>query len=394
MKRKHRLTIYLFILLVIIPVFISGCWDSIELNKLSIISGLGWDIDADTGQVTLTFQSIIPNEIKGAAGSNGSGGQRRGDPLHTIQLDSSTGSSAYDALNRYSQHSSRRTFYQHTQVYVFGHSAAQQGIYPFLDSISRNPINRPNVLMAVAEKNASDTLSVEDGMENIQAIGMAAEIKLSAEYSKYPSITFLEFANRLISKTTAPLAPMIGIIEQTAPKGDRVKKARINGTAVFNGDRMIGQLNEDESRGLLWAINKIKKGFLVIPGANLEIVSAKSIIVPELQGDKIMITIAIDEESNLLEYDGHREISSALLQDLEKDQAQEIESQVMAAVEKSRALNADVFGFGEAVHRRYKKEWPDLKARWEEIYPNIEVVVKVKAHVNEIGEIKKTMIKD
>lgn len=394
MKRKHRLTICLFILLVIIPVFISGCWDSIELNKLSIISGLGWDIDADTGQVTLTFQSIIPNEIKGAAGSNGSGGQKRGDPLHTIQLDSSTGSSAYDALNRYSQHSSRRTFYQHTQLYIFGHSVAQQGIYPFLDSISRNPINRPNVLMAVAEKNASDTLRVEDGMENIQAIGMAAEIKLSAEYSKYPSITFLEFANRLISETTAPFAPMIGIIEQTAPKGDRVQKARINGTAVFNGDRMIGQLNEDESRGLLWAINKIKKGFLVIPGANLEIVSAKSKIVPELQGDKIMITIAIDEESNLLEYDGHREISSDLLQDLEKDQAQEIKSQVMAAVEKSRALNADVFGFGEAVHRRYKKEWPDLKARWDEIYPNIEVVVKVKTHVNEIGEIKKTMIKD
>ncbi len=391
MKRKLGL---MLILLIVIPVFISGCWDSIELNKLSIISGLGWDIDADTGQVTLTFQSIIPNEIKGASGSSGDGGQKRGDPLHTIRLDSSTGSSAYDALNRYSQQGSRRTFYQHTQLYVFGHSAAQQGIYPFLDSIDRNPINRPNVLMTVAEKKASDTLRVEDGMENIQAIGMAAQIKLSAEYSKYPLVTYMEFTNRLISETTAPLAPMVGIIEQNAPKGDKVQKTRISGTAVFKGDKMIGQLNEDESRGLLWVINKVKKGFLVIPGANLEIVSAKSKIVPELQDNKIMITIAIDEESNLLEYDGHREISSDLLQDLEKGQAREIESQVMAAIEKSRTLNADVFGFGEAVHRRYKKEWRDLKTRWEEIYPNIEIVVKVKTHINEIGEINKALIKD
>ena len=391
MKRKHRLTICLLILLVIIPVFISGCWDSIELNKLSIISGLGWDIDADTGQLTLTFQSIIPSEIKSAAGSSGDVGQKRGDPLHTIQLDSSTGSSAYDALNRYSQQSSRRTFYQHTQLYVFGHSAAEKGIYPLLDSIARNPVNRPNVLMAVAEKKASDTLSVEAGMENIQAIGMAAQIKLSAEYSKFPVVTYLEFAQRLLSETTAPLAPMVGIIEQTGPEGDRVQKTRISATAVFKGDKMIGQLNEDESRGLLWAINKIKKGFLVIPGANLEIVSAKSKIVPELQDDKIMITIAIDEESNLLEYDGHQEISSDLLQDLEKGQAREIESQVMAAVEKSRALNADVFGFGEAVHRKYKKEWRDLKARRDEIYPYIEIVVKVKTQVNEIGEINRSL---
>lgn len=385
---------FVLILLIIIPVFISGCWDSIELNKLSIISGLGWDVDADTGQVTLTFQSIIPSETKGAAGSSGDGGQKRGNPLHAIQLDSSTGSSAYDALNRYSQQSSRRTFYQHTQLYVFGHSAAEKGIYPLLDSIARNPVNRPNVLMAVAEKKASDTLSVEAGMENIQAIGMAAQIKLSAEYSKFPVVTYLEFAQRLLSETTAPLAPMVGIIEQTGPEGDRVQKTRISATAVFKGDKMIGQLNEDESRGLLWAINKIKKGFLVIPGANLEIVTAKSKIIPELQDEKIKITIAIDEESNLLEYDGHREISSDLLQDLEKGQAREIERQVMAAVEKSQALNADVFGFGDTVHRKYKKEWPVLKARWEDIYPYIEVVVKVKTHVNEIGEINKALMRD
>ncbi|ABI68502.1 Ger(x)C family spore germination protein [Syntrophomonas wolfei] len=391
MKRKPGLVL---ILLIIIPVIISGCWDSIELNKLSIISGLGWDINAKTGKVTLTFQSIIPSEIKSAGGSSGDGGQKRGDPLHTIQLDSSTGSSAYDALNRYTQHSSRRTFYQHTQVYVFGRSAAEQGIYPFLDSIARNPINRPNVLMVVAEKKARDTLRVEDGMENIQAIGMAAQIKLSAEYSQYPVVTYLEFANRLISETTAPLAPMVGIIEQAGPEGDRVQKTRISATAVFKRDRMIGQLNEEESRGLLWAINKVKKGFIIIPGANLEIVSAKSKIIPELQDEKIKITITIDEESNLLEYDGHREISSNFLQELEKGQAREIESQVIAAVEKSRTLNADVFGFGEAVHRKYKKEWPVLKARWEEIYPYIEVVVKVKTHVNEIGEINKALIKD
>lgn len=393
MKRGQRFRIYVVILLIIIPAFETGCWDSHELNKLSIVSGLGWDIDTDTGEVTLTFQSIIPSEIKSASGSSGNGGQKGGNPLHTIQLDSSTGSSPYDALNRYTQHGSRSTFYQHAQVYVFGKEGAQQGIYPFLDSISRNPINRPNILMIVAEKKAGDILGIQDGMENIQAMGMAAEIKLSAEYTKYPAVTFLEFANRLMSKTTAPIVPMVGIFEDIGPEGEKIRKTRITGTAVFKGDRMIGKLNERESRGLLWIINKIKKGYVIIPEANLEIVQAKSKILPELEGDKIKITIEIDEESNLLQYSGYQDITSNILQELEKVQAKEIESQVMAAVEKSFSLNADVFGFGDAVHRKYKKEWQDLKPRWNEVYPCIEIEVKVKTHINEIGDVNKALIK-
>jgi len=395
MKRGQRFKIYVAILLIIMPVFISGCWDSHELNKLSIVAGLGWDIDPDTGEVTLTYQSIIPSEIKSSSSSSGGGEQKGGNPLHAIQLDQDTGSSTYDVLNRYTRHGSRIPFYQHTQVYVFGKEGAEQGIYPFLDTQARNPVSRPNALMVVsAEKKASDILGIQDGMENIQAFGMAAEIKLSAAFSKYPAVTVLEFQNRLLSKTTAPIAPMVGIFEETGPEGKKIQKIRVTGTAVFKGDRMIGQLNERESSGLLWAINKIKIGFVTIPEASLEIVKAKSKIVPELQGDQVKIAIEIDEESNLLVYKGHQDMTSDILQELEKGQAKEIESQVRAAVEKSFSLNADVFGFGDAVHRKYKKEWKDLKLRWDVIYPNIEVVVKVKTHLNEIGDINKALMKD
>ncbi len=394
MKSAQHFKIYLVILILIIPVFISGCWDSHELNKLSIVSGLGWDIDPDTGEVTLTYQSIVPSQIKSSSGTNGGGEQKGGGVLRTIQLDQDTGSSPYDVLNRYTQHGSRTPFYQHTQVYVFGKDGAEKGIHRFLDTISRNPVSRPNALMVISEKKAGDILGIQDGMENIQAFGMAAEIKLSAEFSKYPAVTSLEFANRLMSKTTAPIAPMVGIFEETGPEGKKIQKIRITGTAVFKGDRMIGQLNERESSGLLWAINKIKTGFVIIPQASLEIVQTKSKIVPELIADRIIVTIEIEEESNLVEYKGRQDMTSEILQELENDQAEEIASQVMAAVEKSFSLDADVFGFGDAVHRKYKKEWEDLKPGWDEIYPNIKVVVMVKTHLNEIGDVNKAVMKD
>lgn len=87
-------------------------------------------------------------------------------------------------------------------------------------------------------------------------------------------------------------------------------------------------------------------------------------------------------------------MTSEILQGLEKGQAKEIESQVLAAVEKSFSLDADVFGFGDVVHRKYKKEWKDLKPRWDEIYPRIEVVVKVKTHLDGVGDVNKSLMKD
>ncbi len=394
MKREQRFKIYVVILLIIIPGFLSGCWDSKELNKLLIVSGLGWDINLDTGAVTMTYQSIIPSEIKGSSSNSGGGEQKGGNALHTIQLDLSTGSSPYDALNRYTQHGSRIPNYQHTQVYVFGRDGAEQGIYRFIDTINRNPLGRSNVLMVVSEKKASDILGIQDGMENIQAFGMAAEIKLSAAFSKYPEVTSIEFATRLMSETTAPIVPIVGIFEETGLKGEKIQKIRITGTAVFKMDKMIGRLNEQESSGLLWVINKIKKGNVMIPEASLEIIKSESKIIPELQDDKIKITIKIHEESNLLEYKVHQDMNFDILHELEKEQAKEIRSQVMSTVKKSFSLDADVFGFGEAVHRKYKKEWKELKPLWDELYPDIEVVVKVETHINEIGTINKSLIKD
>lgn len=389
---KHTRTGLVF-LLIIVSLLVSGCWDNHELNKLSIVTGLGWDMDPHTRAVTLTYQSIIPSRIKNPSSSGQDGGQKGGNSMQTIQLDRDTGSSPYDVLNRFTQHGSRIPFYQHTQVYVFGKPGAQQGIYPFFDTIARNPVSRPEVLMVVSDQKASDILEVQDGMENIQAYGMYAEIRLSAEFSKYPAVTVLEFQNRLMSKSTAPIAPVIGAFEEIGAEGKKQKRIRIKATAVFKKDRMIGELNERESSGLLWAINKIKKGFVIIPEASFEIVQAKSKIVPELSDGNIKVTVEIKEESNLVQYNQPRDITDAILKQLEQRQAQEIKNQVMAAVQKSFVLNADVFGFGEAVHRKYKMEWRTMEPRWDEIYPNIEVEVKVKTHLNEIGDVSKAVLK-
>jgi spore germination protein KC len=117
MKNRQQGKISLVILLSIISVFIVGCWDSRELSTLSLIAGLGFDLDPATKRATLTYQSIVPSQVKPSPSMGGGEGKQTGSGgLQSIQLDHDTGLSPYEVLNRYTQHGSRIPFYQHTRL--------------------------------------------------------------------------------------------------------------------------------------------------------------------------------------------------------------------------------------------------------------------------------------
>ena len=52
--------------------------------------------------------------------------------------------------------------------------------------------------------------------------------------------------------------------------------------------------------------------------------------------------------------------------DLIKAAAAIIRDEIESAVAKSKELDADVFGFGEYLHRKYPDEWKRMKNTWDE----------------------------
>ena len=52
-------------------------------------------------------------------------------------------------------------------------------------------------------------------------------------------------------------------------------------------------------------------------------------------------------------------------------------------------LKTDIFGFGEAIHRKYPKVWEKLKDNWENEFPELPVKITVKAETKQLGQITK-----
>jgi spore germination protein KC len=152
-------------------------------------------------------------------------------------------------------------------------------------------------------------------------------------------------------------------------------------------------MDKHEGRGVSWTLGKVKSSIINVEGSENSIVSMETIradgkIVPELQNKKVIIKINIFEEGNIGEQTGPENLSKLpAVAELEKKKTNLIRSEVMAAIQKAKELDADVFGFGDAVHQKYPKEWESMEDKWDKIFPEIQVEVNVKAKLRLMGRI-------
>lgn len=57
----------------------------------------------------------------------------------------------------------------------------------------------------------------------------------------------------------------------------------------------------------------------------------------------------------------------------------------MAAVAKAQELDSDIFGFGAELNRTNPEKWAELRERWDEEFPRVDVQVEVKAKLRRSG---------
>ena len=91
-------------------------------------------------------------------------------------------------------------------------------------------------------------------------------------------------------------------------------------------------------------------------------------------------------KKNVATLDGLKEIET-----LEQDA---IKNEIYATLKKAQELNTDIFGFGEEYHKYFKKDWDDLKEKWDTLFPSLQVQVEVKAKVTATGVISKPVYAD
>jgi spore germination protein KC len=122
----------------------------------------------------------------------------------------------------------------------------------------------------------------------------------------------------------------------------------------------------------------------------LRILKAGSSIKPAIAGEKIVMNIKVDVAADILESEANIDFQQNEAIDKVQDSLEEkVKKQIIAAINKSKRLKSDVFGFGNYFFGKYPKYWEQIEANWYDYYPDIDVNIEVNAKVNHTGLSRK-----
>lgn len=398
MSRK----VALLFLMIILVGLTGGCWSRKELSEMAIILGAGIDREPD-GKVRLTLQIARPATFGAPEGGEGSGG---GTMVGTVWVVSSTGETVFDTQRNLSLQVSRRLYWGHNIILIFGESAARRGVREVTNFFSRSPQPRETMWVGVARGEAEEVLTSHSALEktSVQSLGFLVRMRtgLFVEYK--------DFIRDLACPGTNPVAPRVELVYRGRHEGPQMelgpeyhKEVVLTGAAVFKDDRLIGWLDESETRGLLWLRNKIKKGSVTVPSLidpakkiTMEIIRSKTKVDPYYDGKRASFTVQIRVDGTLIEQQGKEVFTDPeMMLALERCLAADVAEKARSALEKAQdEYGVDVFSFGEAFHRKYKKEWPALKEHWDEEFARSDVDIAVEVRLRQAGmQAKRLSIK-
>lgn len=393
MKSYSKATVMILIMITL-SLSMTGCWNRRELPSLAIVLGLGIDKGQGNNKLELTTQIVKTAELKSNTSNDEESSKGTGSGAYWNVQES--GDSVFSILRDFTHKSSRKLYWPHNQVIIFGRSLAEDGVGDYLDFFLRDQETRLEVFILVAEDKAKDIFDVPPKLEKVPSINISDLIDAQAANSQTSTVKFYQFLNRSLNKPTAAIAPLIKI----EGNGDN-RNLAISGTAVFKDYKMVGELNKEETRGLLWGINKIKSGIITIDcpdcqrKINLEILRSQGKIRSEFREGKPHMIIEINEEGNIGSQDCPESFESPEeAKKLEELASESIREEIESALHKARTLKADIFGFGEIIHQKHPREWQEIKNDWDKIFPDLDVEILVNAKVRRSGSLNRPAIQE
>lgn len=402
----------IFIIIVtLLSLLLTGCRDSSEVddNIYAVVIGLDKGVN---NKVIVTIQYPKYRLARGGeGGATGSGEDT--STVHSVEAPS-----LLEAIDLMNMAISRRVSLIHTKMLVISEDFAKEGIGDFLAPLTRYRETRRTMFVVVTKGTAEGFMQ-----ENKTTIGpsITKAIELMMAQSKnnnfFPPSNFHDFYKDIIStygnataihagvnnwqdlkteggKQEAPLVTQRELKPGELPRRGPAKREFV-GTAVFNGDKMVGSLNPYETRYMLMLQGKFRKGIMTIedeksPGDGI-IVSIRNGRPTKIKGWFDGSNPVIDIDLNIEADIGaiHSRInyeSSKLIEDLNKQLEQDIKKGVEKTIDKTKKeFKTDIFEFGKKFAGYFPtiQEWE--KYNWLSHYPEAKVNVNVQVNVRRTG---------
>ncbi|MEG0826228.1 MAG: Ger(x)C family spore germination protein [Bacilli bacterium] len=383
----------LFIILAVF--FISGCSAYNELDDLSICTAMAIDLEDNNYKVTY----MIANSKKSNASS------KEGE-AKTILYDG-IGKNLSEAIDNIALISPKALYIGHLSIIVISEEVAKKGMINIMDYLLRNSQSRKKFDLVLSQNNkARDTLQILSPLESFPSRNILSNLKSSNLYQSISlKVQYNDFLEVILDKGINPVLSSISVIGdiEEGGKSDSLDQTVIpanlivNSLGIFKKDKLLKFSNFDETIGINFINNKIKKSIISIPCDNNYIVFEviKSLTKKDINFNKDKITgkISINTSLSIGEVNCKINLEDIkVVEDLKLKVKQKIEDLVDKAIKIAKDNQTDIFGFGSIIYKNYNNKWSKYEKNWDNFYfPNLNILKNINVKIINSGSLKRSL---
>ncbi|MFR0779297.1 MAG: Ger(x)C family spore germination protein [Zhenhengia sp.] len=380
--------------LCMLPMMLTGCWDSTEVNSRSVILELAIDKNTDykydperllDGQPVYTISYTIPDFGK----LSGTDSLAKDVETNLTSQSATIATSIADIELR----SKNSVSFSHVKALFLGEDLLKDPklFKATLDALSRDMLIARNVPLLAVNGEASMTTEIENNEQPILGLYIMDYFNNKERATSFFKKQLVGTYIKEMEDTGVSTLPVFHV-DQT-DKEEMKGQIDISGGAVIHNNELVGYLTKEEVRGQLLVEGKVRNSpVVVVYEDNLltyQIKDEKSKIKFKDTPEGPTCLIEMDVKGSISEYlteSGTNLTKDGTIEEIKTLLAEEIITQVGVGIDKSKEMNIDFLGIGQAMYRKHPKMWAKYKPGWlRETYQNMPISIGVNVDIQNTG---------
>ncbi|MCL2828049.1 MAG: Ger(x)C family spore germination protein [Oscillospiraceae bacterium] len=371
------------LLICLLILTLTGCWDYRGLNELTIVAGVAVDQGEGGQGVVLTFEILD---------LNAENAQQPGSLLLTTTGDT-VAEAVYDAYAKLHGN----LYFGGTEVVLVSRAMAEQaGIKPLMDFLIREEHVRDSLRMVIAATDTAAELlrpGEESGEEEHQLIFTVALNEGLSQHRRGTSHVKAAYEIRhiLTTNTTNLALPII------APNQADDRPFQLDGMALFTDGQMTGMLDQTDMPVYLLAATGLRGHAFPVEmdcpdGDTGRVILANRRSRPRLTfaraGDGLAFHLDISMTAHLAQLPPNwNTLDQAALRQIERTAGAELSRQVLELIDRQREAGYDIIGMAETVQSFAPHLWNESNPDWERLLQESEVTAQVRVRIQNTGMV-------
>ncbi|MBY8911341.1 Ger(x)C family spore germination protein [Bacillus sp. YC2] len=362
-----------YIVIILCTLLLTGCWDSRNIEDLSLVIGVGLD-KPEEENVQVTQQILIPTKASSEQSSSG----------ETTKITSTPGETVHQAL-RTAALKNRRSFSQHLRVMLFSQNLLKDDIP--LDALM-NQFIKDN-----GTRRSCNVMTVPDQTKDIFTVTDQGE---PASNTIYDLTENNSFTIRMMQPVT------LGDISEKIAAGEtfaipQVRKVKgggleISGASIIKNKFWLANLTPMQVQDMNLFTGTVKggvtfskhKGYFL----SFEIFSSKYKVKTKYKNGKFKFIVTRFVEGRLSEDWNPKEDSfkQSYIDEIKKTVTRSIHSDVTKFIDYlQHDLKVDITGLGDEVRIHYPDKWRKISSDWDHHFSESDIEFHVKVAIRDFG---------